>query len=115
MRAIVLALGLLAAPAMAADQFDLICKYGSTPIRYRIDVARGEACEEECARVWRMGPSTAGELRVLDLDSSDPTEVRQTITVNRQTGELKHWIAGRYVETAVCEAAPFSGFPSPKF
>lgn len=118
MRALVLALGLIATPAMAADQFDLVCKFGSSTVRYRVDLIRGEACQAECSRIWRMGPISDGELRLLDLDSSDPSEVPQTITVNRQTGELRHWIGGigrPILETGRCESAPFSGFPARKF
>lgn len=118
MRAFMLAFGLFAAPAMAADQFDLVCKYGNTPVRYRIDVARGEACEKDCARVWPMGLVTSGEIRLLDVNSGDPTRPPETITINRQTGQLRHWIGGgasAYVETATCEPAPFSGFPASKF
>lgn len=113
-----LALAALASPAFAADQFDLVCKYGSTTVRYRIDVLRGEACEAACERIWKMGPATSGELRLVDLDTGDPSEVPQTITVNRKTGALRHWIGGSrngIVESAVCEPAPFSGFPATKF
>lgn len=117
MRALlVIVAGLMASPAMAADQFDLLCSFGKTPVRYRIDIPRGEACEGDCTRVWKMGPVTAGEIRLLDTLSS-AEEVPQTITINRQTGALKHWIGGRrsLTEQAICEPTKFSGFPPPKF
>lgn len=119
MRLIGLALVMIAAPAAAADQFDLVCKVGaSTVIRYRVDVASGEACEAECSRVWRTGAISSGEIRLRDIDSEDPSAVPQTITINRTTGEWRHWIGGgrrEYVETGVCEPAAFSGFPKAKF
>lgn len=118
MRALVLVAGLIATPAMAADQFDLACNYGKTPIRYRVDLSRGEACEQDCKKVWKLGAVTAGEIRLLDTSLNAPEESPQTIIVNRQTGALVHWIGGGrnpLTETAQCEIAPFSGFPVAKF
>jgi len=106
--------GFVAAPAIAADQFDLACRVGNTPIRYRIDLARGNACEGGCERIWEMGPSTAGEIRLKDT-TQNRDEIAQTVTINRQTGAWRHWIAGVGVEEGICEVAAFSGFPQTKF
>ena len=103
---------------MAAEQqFDLICQFGETPVRYRVDIVRGEACEGKCDRVWKMGIVTEGEIRLKDTLSHYPEELPQTMTVNRQTGQLSHWIGGSrpLTESATCSAAPFSGFPAAKF
>ena len=118
MRAIAVMLGLIATPAMAADQFDLVCVYGKTPHRYRVDLIRGEACEQGCEKVWKMGAITTGEIRLLDTPLNSPEDSPQTITVNRQTGALVHWIGGgrhSMTESAQCKVAPFSGFPAAKF
>lgn len=111
----------LAAPAAAAsgaEQFDLVCKIGSTTIRYRVDLAAHEACEGGCERVWRTGAITSGEIRLRDVGSDEIDDVPQTITVNRVTGEWRHWIGGLrrdYVETGKCEPGDFSGFPARAF
>ncbi|RSV41538.1 hypothetical protein CA234_09735 [Sphingomonas sp. ABOLE] len=99
------------------QQFDLICNFGKTPIRYRIDAAIGQACEQDCSRIWKMGPVTSGDMTLMDTTGT-PGEVQQTIVINRLTGKLRHWIRGLdgpLTEEATCSAAPFSGFPPAKF
>jgi len=118
MRLLFLAAAFAATPAMAADKFDLLCAFGKTEIRYRVDIAGGEACEGACTRRWKLGAVTSGELTLLDTIVNSPSEVPQTIVINRQTGALRHWIGGPgrpLIEDAICEAAPFSGFPEAKF
>lgn len=114
-----LAVGLfISTPAMAADQFDLLCTFGETPVRFRVDLTRNEACRGDCLRVWKMGAVTSGEIRLMDTVKLYPDEVPQTMTVNRQTGVLEHQIFGGalpIVEHASCTPAPFSGFPAAKF
>lgn len=116
MRAFALALVIVSTPAATAEQqFDLICMFGKTEMRFRVDLAAGEACSEECSAVWPLGVVTAGEIVLRDTRGM-PSEVPQTYVVNRQTGLLTHWI-GRlnYTETATCTPAPFSGFPTARF
>lgn len=118
MRWMIAAVALAPTPAMAADQFDLICMFGKTEVRYRVDLDRGEACKDGCERVWKIGAVTSGEIRLMDTPLHYPDELPQTITVNRVTGALDHWIgagAGALNETAACSPAPFTGFPTPKF
>lgn len=119
MRLILLAMTMLtsAAPA-SAEQFDLVCSFGKTPIRYRVDLTRGEACQGQCDRVWKIGAVTTGEIRLMDTPTNYPDELPQTMTINRQTGVLDHWIggaSGAITERASCEPAAFSGFPAAKF
>ena len=120
MRVLVLLAMMVTLPGAAAEQqqFDLICTYGQTPVRYRIDLEQGVACEADCGRIWMLGPVSAGEITLKDTRNSYPAEAPQTITVNRQTGELLHWIGGSarsHTETATCTPASFSGFPAKKF
>src|SRR3546814_11903038 len=58
----------IASPALAADQFDLVCTSteGSAD-RYRIDLTKGEACSGNCDRIWKMGEATTGELKVIKI------------------------------------------------
>lgn len=120
MRAIVLALGLVSAPAMAADQFDLVCKgkSGSTT-RYRVDLTRGEACAGICDRVWKMGATTTSEYRLIDQSPVRGYDLEQLATVNRQTGAYSHYSKirglGANRTEGTCEVAQFSGFPAAKF
>ncbi|MFN3675290.1 MAG: hypothetical protein ACK4TC_04870 [Sphingomonas pseudosanguinis] len=117
MKTVILFVGLLSAPAVAADQFDLVCMFGKTEVRYRVDLARGEACQSVCDRVWKMGAVTSGEIVLLDTMHDYQTEVAQKIVVNRTSGILQHWI-GRvrpFTEAATCRSDPFSGFPAAKF
>ena len=120
MRTIILALSAAALPGAAAEQqrFDLVCTYGQTPVRYRVDLQQGVACEAACLRTWTLGAVSAAELTLKDTRGSFPAETPQTITINRQTGELRHWIGGGvrdFIETASCEPASFSGLPAKKF
>jgi hypothetical protein len=120
MRAIIIAtvIALLPAQAAAADQLDLICMFGKTEVRYRVDLAQQVACKDACDRIWKTGFSTAGEIRLMDTPVNYPEDIPQTITVNRLNGRLVHWIGGSVSpmnESASCEPAPFSGFPSAKF
>lgn len=117
MKAVILFLGLLCSPAVAADQFDLVCMFGKTEVRYRVDLERGEACQGACDRVWKMGAITSGEIVLLDTMADYQTEVAQKIVVNRTSGNLQHWI-GRFrpfTESATCRSGDFSGFPVAKF
>lgn len=122
MRAILAAAIMAALPGAAAQeaqQFDLLCTYGKTPVRYRVDIARGEACEAECSQLWKMGAVSTGEIRLKDTPANYPEQhPAETITINRQTGDLLHWVGpGRasFTEKAQCEPAAFSGFPDRKF
>lgn len=118
MRVLILIMALFGGPVQAAEQFDLVCMFGKTEVRYRISLPRQEACQGECHRIWKMGASTTGELRVIDTIANYPDEIPQTVTVNRHTGDLVHWIGGTsrpITETATCKPQEFSGFPVAKF
>lgn len=115
-----LAVGLLiSTPAMAADQFDLVCTTKEGQTRYRVDLARNEACEGLCDRVWTMGPPSSGELKLIYKTPKSLRDLDERATVNRVTGDYQYSNTipglGTQSESGHCEAAPFSGFPATKF
>lgn len=117
MRALVLALTLVATPAAAADQFDLVCsgQYQRSAVAkpqpaeriYRVDLAARTWCIEDCSVV----------LPIADADTA-----RITFQSFKRRGvEVKHWVdrtSGEVSDidfTGKCEAAPFTPIPPRKF
>ena len=119
MRAIILAGALLAVPSAAAEQqqFDLVCQGGGVTERYRVDLARNEACTDTCDRTWKMGEPTSGELKLIDRAPAYRGDLEERSTVNRATGEWRYRLDfhGPITRSGSCEPAPFSGFPAKKF
>ena len=119
MRALFFALGLIASPAIAApDQFDLVCTSGKDVTRYRVDLARNEACADTCDRVWKMGEATSGQLKLIDRTPAYRGDLEERSIVNRSTGAWHYTMTLRPIahqKDGKCEAAPFSGFPAAKF
>lgn len=118
MRALFLALAMISTPAIAADQFDLVCKGGGKPVRYRIDLAKGEACSDSCDRVWKIGRVTSGEISVIDRAPNYANDLEERMVVNRQSGEWRYFmsLSGKSAtDQGTCEVATFSGFPAAKF
>src|SRR3546814_13062201 len=76
----------IASPALAADQFDLVCTSteGSAD-RYRIDLTKGEACSGNCDRIWKMGEATTGELKVINKQPAFRGDMEECMFVDRQT------------------------------
>lgn len=112
---------MLATPAAAAEQFDLICSAKKTSEHYRLDLATGEYCWGSCQRIEKIASVTSGMITLMDIKPvlrGDP-EVRKTI--NRSTGEWNWYsFAPRFdvspdIVTGTCQPAPFSGFPAAKF
>ncbi|HEY9581108.1 MAG TPA: hypothetical protein VIR65_14740 [Rhizorhapis sp.] len=110
----------IASPALAADQFDLVCTSteGSAD-RYRIDLTKGEACSGNCDRIWKMGEATTGELKVINKQPAFRGDMEESMFVDRQTGQYRYY---NYIDglrphsrKGVCQVAPFSGFPAQKF
>ena len=116
--ALALTLGLLSAPAMAADQFDLICKSPEATERYRGDLAKGEACAYTCERTWKMGDATSTELKIIDRRPEYRGDLEEQSIVNRASGSWSYSMSmdGKpYSRSGSCELAPFSGCPTGKF
>src|SRR3546814_2889270 len=81
-----------ASPALAADQFDLVCTSteGSAD-RYRIDLTKGEACSGNCDRIWKMGEATTGELKVINKQPAFRGDMEESMFVDRQTGQYRYY------------------------
>lgn len=119
MRAIILLAAMLAVPGAAAEQqqFDLICKGSGAEVRYRVDLARNEACSDGCDRVWKMGETTTGELKLVDKVPAYRGDLEERSTVSRSTGKWRYFLDfhGVIARDGECQAAPFTGFPKPLF
>lgn len=119
MRVLSVAVLLFSSPAMAADQFDLVCSTQGAPTRYRVDLTRNEACSGVCDRIWAMGEASTGELRLIHNPPKAPGDVDERATVNRLNGDYRYYNhipgIGSRMKTGKCEVAPFSGFPAAKF
>jgi hypothetical protein len=119
MRTTILAAIMLALPGAAAEQqqFDLICQGGGVTVRYRVDLARNEACSDTCDRVWKMGVPTSGELKLIDRAPAYRGDLEERSTVSRSTGEWQYRLMfhGPVTRSGVCAPASFSGFPAKKF
>ncbi|APR51986.1 hypothetical protein CA223_06845 [Sphingomonas koreensis] len=119
MRSFALVLAFVSTPAMAADQFDLVCTAKKVTERYRVDLARGEWCADKCERVVPISKVTTTTITLLSKEkqfASDYTVLKQ---VDRTTGEWTDVSFGGGFEgvnrKGRCEAASFSGFPATKF
>lgn len=103
---------LLASPAFAADQFDLVCVVSepadvkNMTSRYRVDLASGEWCMDKCA----------GTQKIAGL-----TSTRITFFAGRSLGHYTDRITGAWVYASrgrvargQCTLAPFTGFGAEK-
>lgn len=109
---------LLSTPAIAADQFDLVCRAKDKTERYRVNLATGEFCTDECEVMGRLHESS--ETVIVFQHDRPGRFARQEvyIGVDRRTGVWRwSFKAGFFTEehTGTCEAAPFSGFGPTKF
>lgn len=118
-RAFALVVAMVATPATAADQFDLVCQHEKGATRYRVDLAKNEACSDTCDRVWKMGPATTGELKLIDQVPAYRGDLEELATVNRITGEYRYRSQFSNLRATHregrCEVTGFSGFPAAKF
>lgn len=131
MRSLLLSLALIATPATAADQFDLVCKgtikesyqgrERPIEVRYRVDLAAGTYCWWQCKTIATIKAVEPGRLVFQLVGPTLPRQTRITETVDRTTGA---WIderdngdpwEGYSSSKGTCEPAPFSGFPATKF
>lgn len=125
MKALILLSLAVASPAMAADQFDLVCtgfRQGvplghKTPetVRYRVDLAAKTWCKEDCSTVLSLASVDAGRISFQSA-SRGVQGYDQYHFVSRTTGEWLNYMSNPFHnEEGHCEAAPFSGMPSQKF
>jgi hypothetical protein len=112
---------LIATPAYAADQFDLVCSDKISTVRYRVDLQRGEWCFGECRDVQKFASVTSGTLTLSERVPTLPGGPRSYNRISRQTGEWRWYnYDPRYPSSVMdragtCQPAEFSGFPVSKF
>lgn len=117
MRIAILVLGLLAAtPAVAADQFDLVCVAKKDSEHYRINLQTGEWCFGSCKRVMKIKEVTEGTITLFDDKPTDAVRTTAYNRIDRRTGQWEWYnyspdlsIVAMHI-TGTCEPAPFSGF-----
>jgi hypothetical protein len=119
---------LVAAPAAAADQFDLVCKgqwrfgasdpYEPHDFRLRIDLKAKRFCEMDCKATEPIADVQPNLIVFRQAEAEDRAlGTMFTDEVDRSTGKytyFKYSERPRHVwiqEDAICEPAPFSGFP----
>lgn len=124
MRPSFLIFGLIASPALAADQFDLACKleakysesgkWKPEASLFHIDLGKNRWCEGDCSTI---DPIASVQPAYLDLRSQDnrfPRRQYNSLRIDRASGKLSHLVtAGSfYMERrGECKAEPFTGFP----
>jgi hypothetical protein len=118
----------VAAPAGAADQFDLVCQgrwrfnvtdpYEPRNFRMRVDLQAKRFCEEDC-RATREIAEVQPNVITFERATDQPKALGTTFffQVDRTNGKLTYFKSARLPERswieqdAICEPAPFSGFP----
>lgn len=120
MRALIVALGLMAAPAATAQQFDLVCKtYGKTieNLRIRVDLEKGLWCQGDCTHAVKIQAIEPNRLVFVEHNQTYSDDTAYSQTVDRTTGEYidSYYSPGRFGSYSrtegKCEPVPFSGIP----
>ncbi|MBU3076530.1 hypothetical protein [Sphingomonas quercus] len=122
-----LAIGLATTPALAADQFDLLCKGqqkftpdgAATPIEahYRVDVAAGSYCRDQCIGIDKLAGAAPGKIAFKAHAKANEQDELVDESYEPATGKWVDLYAGPYppgeyaATEGKCEAATFSGFP----
>jgi hypothetical protein len=116
MRLLAIALGLLATPAIAADQFNLVCKSDQVMTTYRVDLAAREWCWDGCKfGTWRIHDVTSTQIIFKDVRSAGEAVSNFVDRTTGRSHRYNHGRFGSYSSDGICEVAPFSGFPKAKF
>jgi hypothetical protein len=117
MRMLLLAIGVLAAtPAIAADQFDLVCTADKTKVRYRVDLGTQMYCEARCSRIAKIFDTTPSMIVFERHERAFAGGKDILDQVNRTTGTwTKFFDSGSGANTHIsltgqCRRALFSGF-----
>lgn len=119
MRWIVALAMVVATPAAAADQFDLVCTGDDEPWHYRIDLTKGEWCADDCKTTFALASVTSATLTIKEQQPKFRGDDRIVNSVNRVTGEWYFYrdlpkIGFSKVVKGECKPAPFSGFGADK-
>lgn len=113
-------LGVLSAPALAAERFDLVCtaKSDSKTIsaHYRVDLGKKQYCADTCQKVEKIDDVSPGMITFYDLPHDSPSDGRHYLTFNRLSGVWRWYDytpgVGMRIQDIVgqCETAEFTGF-----
>lgn len=108
----------VASPAMAVDQFDLVCKAPKDTERFRVDLAKNEWCSGPCDNVQKIASVTSGMLSLHDHKPAFASDSRYHLRIDRVTGEWSWYNYNPKYKSlmdikGICEPAPFSGITSP--
>lgn len=123
-----LMLALAAAPAVAADQFDLVCKGEAktyvlgeaSPVeaRYRVDLKAGRWCKDECAITQPIHAVEDWKIEFLSHPAANEGERQEMEWVDRRSGAwsvssitANDLRARFYSASGTCTPAAFSSFP----
>ena len=119
-----MASALIAAPAMAADQFDLVCtgqqrilpsnRWHSYAVRYRVDLARMIYCRFDCKTTETIAAADAARI-TFQLPADGTPAAYLDHYVDRTNGRWTYYLGGDSDAEGTCQSAPFSGFPAAKF
>jgi hypothetical protein len=122
MKAILMAAALLSTPALAADQFDLICTGQAkdtmtsreTPIarHYHLDLTTGQYCYNECT-VRQLNEVNSSQIVFEETQAQFPRDHNASLDyVSRTTGRWE-FFTSYWNGSGRCEVAPFTSFPVP--
>lgn len=116
------------APAMAAEQYDLVCQGGritqrdgaaeAYTTRVRIDLATNKWCQDACKQVSDITEVSADKIVLVDdLTYNTRTDFSNNIAIDRKTGALRQLSSQDRPTTlylkveASCTEQPFTPFP----
>ena len=106
----------LAAPAMAADQFDLHCvgkNLGKAISKdYRVDLSAQKWCQGECSALDPIAEIRPEKIVFRYKAKSFATDSLIIEEVDRTTGAWKDRTGVWWDSEGSCEPRPFSGFPT---
>jgi len=124
---ILAAASLAAAPAMAANQFDLVCKGQQKLARdgapqpveahYRVDLAAGSWCRDQCVGVDKIAAAGPDRIAFKAHPKAGDQDEEIDESFERTSGKWIDLYAGPYPPgefastEGKCEVAAFSGFP----
>lgn len=127
MKVVILFLGLLSAPAVAADQFDLVCEGKLTyspdkPVkfrtRYRVDLSAMAWCTDDCQEIHKIVEVQPGKIVLKREEATLRSSYRGERVVDRLSGKLSADFStstSSLREEAMCTTDGFSGMPSKIF
>jgi len=121
MRRLWFAIGVLAAtPAIAANQFDLICTANKTKVHYRVDLDTGLYCEASCFNTYKISDITPSMIVFERHERAFLGDKEYLQQVRTNGAWIKFFDSGRGTKTSTpligqCRRDLFSGFYNNRF